>query len=86
MLVCLEPAGLQPGPEVGLQTRLGCCGYPQPCCAAGAGSAGSAADELSSLHISTAPCGKTDGRPAAAAADTPATKHTHRCMFKSVHI
>ena len=46
---------------------------PRPGCAAGAESAGNAAGEPSSQHILTAPCGRTDGQPAAAAADTPAT-------------
>lgn len=43
-----------------------------PGCAAGAESAGNAAGEPSSQHILTAPCGTTDGLPAAAAAGTPA--------------
>lgn len=50
----------------------GWCGGPQLGCAAGAESAGSAADALSFLRTSAAPCGRTGGRRAAAAAGTPA--------------
>lgn len=46
--------------------------------AAGAESAGSAAGGPSSRHISTVPCGRTDGRPAAADAGTPTTNTKDR--------
>ena len=62
-----------PGP-VG-RRQLGWNEGPQPGCAADAESAGSAADGPSSLHISAAPCGTTDGQPAAADAGIP-TAHT----------
>lgn len=70
-LVCWELAGLQlPLGLAGLRLP-GWNEDPRPGCAAGAESAGSAAGEPSSQRISAAPCGRTDGQPAAAAADTP---------------
>lgn len=73
VLVCWELADWPPGPGlVGLR-QPGWNEDPLPGCAAGAESVESAVGELSSQHISTAPCGKTDGQPAAAAAGTPTT-------------
>lgn len=77
VLVCWELADLKTGPGPADLVRPGWNEGPRPGCAAGAESAGSAADGLSSQRISTAPCGKTDDQPAAAAAGTPTT-HTHR--------
>lgn len=73
VLVCWALADLRPGPGAADLMRPGWNEGPRPGCAAGAGSAGSAAVGLSSQRISTAPCGKTDGQPAAAAAGTPTT-------------
>lgn len=74
-LVCWELAGLRWSPGVAGLRRPGWSEGPRPGCAAGAGSAGSAAGGPSSQHISAAPCGRTDGQPAAADAGTPTT-HT----------
>lgn len=75
VLVCWGLADLKPGPGVLRLRWAGWNGGPQPGCAAGAVCAGSAVGEPSSQHISTVPCGKTAGQPAAAAAGTPTT-HT----------
>lgn len=72
MLVCWELADLQSGLVVGALGVSGWSEGPQPGCAAGAESVGSAADELSSQRTSAAPYGRTDGRPATAVAGTPA--------------
>lgn len=56
-MVGLKQPGWGEGPRLG--------------CAAGAGSAGSAAGGPSSQRTLTAPCGKTGGPPAVAAAGTP---------------
>lgn len=78
VLVCWELAGSLPGPGVAGPRQPGWNEGPRPGCAAGAESAGNAAGELSSQRTSTAPCGKTDGRPAVAVAGTPTTQtHTH---------
>lgn len=61
--------------------RPGWRGGLRPGCAAGAESAGSAAGGPSSRHISTVPCGRTDGRPAAADAGTP-TENTQKKRLK----
>lgn len=70
-LVCWEVAGLRSSPGVGGLRQPGWNEGPRPGCAAGAGSAGSAAGGPSSQRISAAPCGRTDGQPAAADAGTP---------------
>lgn len=77
VLVCWELADLRPGLGVVGLKQPGWDECPRLGCAAGAESAGSVAGEPSSQRISTAPCGKTDGQPAAAAAGTPAT-HNRR--------
>lgn len=53
------------------QWRPGQGGDRRSGCAAGAGSAESAAGAPASLHTSAVPCGRTDGQPAAAASGTP---------------
>lgn len=78
-LVCWELADLQWDLGVAGLLQPGWNEDPRLGCAAGAESAGSAAGELSSQRISTAPCGKTDGQPAAAAAGTPAA-HTEKML------
>lgn len=76
VLVCWEPADWQLSPgAVGLK-QPGWGEGPRLGCAAGAGSAGSAAGGPSSQRTLTAPCGTTGGRPAAAAAGTPTAHAT----------
>lgn len=74
-LVYWELAELRSGPGVGGLRRPGWNEGLLPDCAAGAESAGSAVGGPSSQRILTAPCGRTDGQPAAADAGTP-TAHT----------
>lgn len=70
-LVCWELADLRLGPGAAGLRQPGWHEDPRPGCAAGAESAGSAAGGPSSRRTSTAPCGRTDGQPAAADAGTP---------------
>lgn len=78
VLVCWELADLQLSLGLAGLLQPGWSEFPLLGCAVGAESAGSAAGELSSQRISTAPCGTTDGQPAAAAAGTPTT-HKETC-------
>lgn len=71
-LVCWELADSPPGLGVAALRRPGWSEGLRTGCAAGAGSAESAAGEPSSQRISAAPCGRTGGQPAAAAAGTQA--------------
>lgn len=69
--VCWELAEWRSGPgALGLK-RPGWSEGPRSGCAAGVGSAGSAAGGPSSRRISAAPCGRTGGQPAAADAGIP---------------
>ncbi len=72
-LVCWELADLGSGPGAAGRRWPGWNEGPRPGCAAGVESAGSAAGGPSSRRISAAPCGRTDGQPAAADAGTPTT-------------
>lgn len=83
-LVCWELADLRSDPGVAVLEQPGWHEGPRPGCAAGAESAGSAAGGLSSRHISTAPCGRTDGQPAAADVGTPTT-HTKSERLKVLY-
>lgn len=85
-LVCWGLAELQPNLGVVALVWPGWREGPRPGCAAGAGSAGSAAGEPSFQRISAAPCGRTDGQPAAADAGTP-TAHTDKKneMISNIH-
>lgn len=81
-LVCWELAELRSGPGVGGLKWPGWNESPRPGCAAGAESAGSAADGPSSQRISTAPCGRTGGQPAAADAGIPTAQTKEYKMAK----
>lgn len=71
-LVCWEQADWHSGLGVAGLRLPGWSEGLQAGCAAGAESAESAAGEPSSQRISAAPCGRTDGQPAAAVAGIPA--------------
>lgn len=81
-LVCWELADLRSGLEVPGPRWPEWSEGPLPGYVAGAESAGSAAGEPSSQRISAAPCGRTDGQPAVAAAGTPtAQRQTDMSMI-----
>lgn len=77
-LVYWELVDLRLAPGAAEQGRPGWNVGPRPGCAAGVESAGSAAGGPSSQRISAAPCGRTDGQPAAADAGTPTTNTQHK--------
>lgn len=81
VLLCWGLSELRSGPGVVGLKSPGWNESPRPGCAAGAESAGSAADGPSSQHISIAPCGRTGGQPAAADAGTPTAQTKKIYMY-----
>lgn len=81
-LVCWELSDRRSGPGVVGLRQPGWNEGPRPGCAAGAGSAGSAAGGPSSRHTSAAPCERTGGQRAAADAGIPTVKTPKHIVVK----
>ena len=85
-LVCWELVGSRSGPGVVGPSRPGWHEGPRSGCAAGAESAGSAAGGPSSQRTLAAPCGRTDGLPAAVDAGTPTTHRQKRTFLYCTYV